>query len=346
MEMRKRRLGKSGIEVSALGFGCWAIGGPFTMFGQADGWGEVDDRESVRAIRRAVDLGVNFFDTADAYGTGHSEEVLGEALRGMRDRVVIATKGGFVHDRAARALIGEDTTPAYIRGALEASLLRLRTDYVDLYQIHNGAMPPEHFEPLFHELDKLAAEGKIRAYGWSTWSAENVEAFALKTRGAAIQTKANLLSYDGAASDACARHGLACLCNAPLGMGLLSGKFSAQTRFPPDDVRGAAHRWTEYFENGEVKAEFLVRLEGVREILRSGGRTVAQGALTWLWAKSEGNIPIPGFKSVRQAEENAAAMAFGPLGKAQMDEIETLLGGADQDRIKPPRLLGRGGFIP
>jgi aryl-alcohol dehydrogenase-like predicted oxidoreductase len=116
MEMQKRRLGKSGIEVSPLGFGCWAIGGPFTMFGLSDGWGEVDDFESIRAIHKAVDLGVNFFDTADAYGTGHSEEVLGEAFCGMRDKVVIATKGGYVHDRAARALTGEDTTPAYIPG--------------------------------------------------------------------------------------------------------------------------------------------------------------------------------------------------------------------------------------
>jgi aryl-alcohol dehydrogenase-like predicted oxidoreductase len=273
-----------------------------------------------------VELGVNFFDTADAYGTGHSEEVLGEALKGMRDKVVIATKGGFVHDRAARALIGEDTTPAYIRKALAASLTRLGTDYVDLYQIHNGAMPPEHFEPLFHELDKFVAEGKVRAYGWSTWSAENVDKFAAKTRGAVIQTKQNMLSYDGALSDACVKHGLGCIANGPLGMGLLSGKFSAQTRFSPDDVRSAAHDWTEYFENGVVKQGFLDKLESVREILKSGGRTVAQGALAWLWARSACNIPIPGFKNVRQAEENAAAMEFGPLTKSQMDEIETLLG--------------------
>ena len=109
-------------------------------------------------------------------------------------------------------------------------------------------------------------------------------------------------------------------------MGLLSGKFSAQTRFSPDDVRSAAHDWTEYFENGVVKQAFLDKLESVREILKSGGRTVAQGALAWLWARSACNIPIPGFKNVRQAEENAAAMGFGPLTKSQMDEIETLLG--------------------
>ena len=324
MEMQKRRLGAD-IEVSPLGFGCWAIGGPFRMFGMADGWGEVDDRESVRAIRRSMDLGVNFFDTADAYGTGHSEEVLGEALKGMRDRVVIATKGGFVHDRAARELTGENTAPAYIRGALEASLRRLGTDYVDLYQIHNGDIPEENFEPLFAELDRLVAEGKVRTYGWSTYTAEHVEAFARKTRGTVIQTKANLFSHDARLSDACEAHDLACVNNAPLAMGMLSGKFSAETRFSADDVRAAAHTWTEYFENGAPKQPFLKKLESVREILTSGGRTAAQGALSWLWARSGRNIPIPGFKSVRQAEENAAAMAFGPLTPAQMAEIEALL---------------------
>ena len=111
--MKKRKLGDSGVEVSPVGLGCWAIGGQFTMFGQQDGWGQVDDAESIRAIRRAAELGVTLFDTADAYGTGHSEEVLGQALRDMRKDVVLATKGGFVYDRGQRALTGQDFSPAY-----------------------------------------------------------------------------------------------------------------------------------------------------------------------------------------------------------------------------------------
>ena len=325
MEIQMRKLGASGILVSPLGFGCWAIGGPFKMFGLPDGWGEVDDQESIRAIRRAIELGVNFFDTADAYGTGHSEEVLGEAVRGIRDKVVLATKGGFVHDRAAKELTGEDTSPAYIRAALEASLKRLKTDYVDLYQIHTGVIPAENFEPLFSELEKLTVEGKIRTYGWSTYTAENVKAFAMRTNGTVIQTKANLFSYDAAVSDLCEAHHLACVNNAPLAMGVLTGKFNAKTRFPADDVRGAAHSWTEYFQDGQLKKEYLNRLAGVREILQSGGRTVAQGALAWLWARSARNIPIPGFKNVKQAEENASAMALGPLTHAQMAEIDALI---------------------
>ena len=323
--MEKRMLGNSGIAVSPLGLGCWAIGGPFTMFGIQDGWGQVDDAESIRAIRRAADLGVTLFDTADAYGTGHSEEVLGKALRGIRAEAVIATKGGFTYDRAARALTGQDFSPAYIRRALEASLSRLGTDYVDLYQLHTGNIPQEAVEPVFAQMERLKAEGKLRAYGWSTFSHENVERFAERANGAAIQIKANLFSYDTAAVSACERHGFACLNNSPLAMGFLSGKFSKQTRFEPDDVRTSSFDWTEYFENGQPKPAFLARMSRVRDALESGGRSAAQGALAWLWAKSSVNIPIPGFKTLAQAEENARAMAFGPLSEEQMLQIEAAL---------------------
>ena len=326
--MEKRTLGSSGIEVSPLGLGCWAIGGPFTMFGQQDGWGQVDDAESIRAIQRAVELGVTLFDTADAYGTGHSEEILGKALRERRKDVVIATKGGFVYDREQRALTGQDYSPRYLRWALEASLRRLGTDYVDLYQLHTGSIPPEAVEPAFDELERLKQEGKLLCYGWSTYTRENVVMFAEKTRGSVIQTKANLFSYDAEAVAACEEHGFACLNNSPLAMGFLSGKFSEGTRFSADDVRASAFDWTEYFEDGRPKQAFLDRLRLVREVLQSGGRSVAQGALAWLWAKSGANIPIPGFKSVAQAEENARAMAFGPLDQAELNQIEQALGRA------------------
>jgi len=326
--MEKRTLGNSGMEVSPLGLGCWAIGGPFTMFGQQDGWGQVDDAESIRAIQRAVELGVTLFDTADAYGTGHSEEILGKALRERRKDVVIATKGGFVYDREQRALTGQDYSPRYLRWALEASLRRLGTDYVDLYQLHTGSIPPEAVEPAFGELEHMKQEGKLLCYGWSTYTRENVVTFAEKTRGAVIQTKANLFSYDEAAVTACEEYGFACLNNSPLAMGFLSGKFSEGTRFSADDVRASAFDWTEYFENGRPKQAFLDRLRLVREVLQSGGRTVAQGALAWLWAKSGANIPIPGFKSAAQAEENARAMAFGPLDQADLNQIEQALGRA------------------
>jgi aryl-alcohol dehydrogenase-like predicted oxidoreductase len=323
--MEQRELGESGIATSALGLGCWAIGGPFTMEGHQDGWGQVDDAESIRAIRRAVDLGITLFDTADAYGTGHSEEVLGKAVKGMRHDVVIATKGGFTYDREQRALTGQDWSPAYIRRALEASLTRLGTDYVDLYQLHTGFIPDDAVEPVFGEMERLKAEGKLRTYGWSTYTREKVDLFAAKTQGTVIQTKANLFSYDAEAVAACEAHGFACLNNSPLAMGFLSGKFSQSTRFERDDVRASAFDWTEYFEDGRPKPEFLARMARVRDVLTSGGRTAAQGALAWLWAKSRVNIPIPGFKTLAQAEENARAMAFGPLSGEQLKQIDEAL---------------------
>lgn len=324
--MDKRMLGNSGLAVSPLGLGGWAIGGPFTLDGHQDGWGQVDDAESIRAIRRAVELGVTLFDTADAYGTGHSEEVLGKALKDMRRDVVIATKGGFTYDREKRALTGQDWSPTYIRRALEASLSRLGTDYVDLYQLHTGFIPDEAVEPVFFEMERMKQEGMLLAYGWSTYTREKVDLFAAKTRGAVIQTKANLFSYDAEAIAACEAHGFACLNNSPLAMGFLSGKFSRETRFGQDDVRASAFDWTEYFEDGKPKPEFLARMARVRDVLTSGGRTAAQGALAWLWAKSAVNIPIPGFKSLAQAEENARAMAFGPLSAEQLRQIDEALG--------------------
>lgn len=324
--MENRMLGGSGIFVSPLGLGGWAIGGPFTLDGHQDGWGQVDDAESIRAIHRAVDLGVTLFDTADAYGTGHSEEVLGKALKELRHDVVIATKSGFTYDREQRALIGQDWSPAYIRRALEASLKRLCTDYVDLYQLHTGYIPDEAVEPVFLEMERMKQEGKLRAYGWSTYTREKVDLFAAKTRGTVIQTKANVFSYDAEAISACENHGFACLNNSPLAMGFLSGKFSQATHFETDDVRASAFDWTEYFEDGKPKPEFLARMARVRDVLTSGGRTAAQGALAWLWAKSVVNIPIPGFKTLAQAEENARAMAFGPLSGEQLLQIDEALG--------------------
>ena len=148
--MMVRILGRSGIEISGIGFGCWAIGGPFSMDGRPDGWGQVDDGESVAAVRRAVELGITFFDTADVYGAGHSEEVLGRALAGHRDEVVIATKFGYTFDRGQRAITGEDVSHGYIRRACQASLRRLGTDRIDLYQLHVGDLTPTRAQEALH----------------------------------------------------------------------------------------------------------------------------------------------------------------------------------------------------
>jgi aryl-alcohol dehydrogenase-like predicted oxidoreductase len=321
----QRILGRSEIAVSGLGMGCWAIGGPFLMDGRADGWGAVDDAESIRAIQRAIELGVTFFDTADVYGTGHSERVLGQAIAGRREQLIIATKFGYTYDETRRESTGTNLTPEYIRRACAASLRRLGTDYIDLYQLHVGDAPLEQSEAIWAALDQLKQEGLIRAYGWSTGDAERAAAFANQSNGAALQHSANVFLDATQLFATCAQHNLASIVNSPLAMGLLSGKFNLQSQLPADDVRGSGHSWVAYFAEGRPRQEFLNQLAAVREILTSAGRTLAQGSLAWLWARSPQAIPIPGFKTLQQAEENARALQLGALTADQVREIAALL---------------------
>jgi aryl-alcohol dehydrogenase-like predicted oxidoreductase len=322
----ERTLGRSGITVSALGLGCWAIGGPFWLEGKADGWGDVDDDESIRAVRRALELGIRFFDTADVYGAGHSEAVLGRALGGHRSEVVISTKFGYTFDPETKQASVTNPSAAYVRAACEASLGRLGTDYIDLYHLHIGSLPQEEAEAVADALEDLRREGKIRGYGWSTDDLGCARLFTKRPGCTAIQHELNVLEDAPELIRLCEQHDLASIDRSPLAMGLLSGKFNGNVRLPHDDVRGAGHEWVRYFEHGKPKREFLERLDAVREILTSNGRTPAQGALAWIWARSDSTIPIPGFKTITQVEDNARALAVGPLTNAQLNEIETLLG--------------------
>ena len=323
--MENRTLGRSGIRVSPMGLGCWAIGGPFKLFGLNDGYGQVDDAESVRAIRRAVGLGVTFFDTADAYGTGHSERILGKALDGIRHKVVIATKFGYTFNENAREITGELCSAAYIMKACRASLRRLQTDYIDLYQLHRWSIPTEEIDTMIEALDKLVEEGLIRAYGWSTDWVEGAAVFAEKSNCTAFQQSFNVFWHEKGILDLCEKHDLASINRSPLAMGLLSGKFTPGSRLPADDVRGNPHSWNPFFKDARPNQEYLDKLEAIKEILRSGGRTPVQGALAYIWGKSGRTIPIPGFKTVQQVEENAGAMEFGPLTPGQIEEIDELI---------------------
>jgi aryl-alcohol dehydrogenase-like predicted oxidoreductase len=325
--MSTRILGRSGIEVSALGMGCWAIGGPFWSGSQPLGWGQVDDEESVRAVRRALDLGVTFFDTANVYGAGHSERVLGRALGADRDRVVVATKWGNTFDEQTRQMDGTDGTPAGVRTALEASLRRLGTDHVDLYQLHLGDLPVQATLDLVPVLDELVKAGSIRAYAWSTDDPERVAAFAAASDSVvAVQHDFSVLRDAPAMLAMCDRFDLASVNRGPLAMGLLTGKYTAESRLSEDDVRGIAPEWLSYFRDGRPSPEWLARVDAVRDILTSGGRSLAQGALAWLWARSPRTVPIPGCRTVAQVEENAGALEHGPLTAEQVAEIAGLLG--------------------
>ncbi|RKN12151.1 aldo/keto reductase [Streptomyces radicis] len=324
-----RVLGRSGIPVSALGFGCWAVGGEwFAADGRPLGWGPVDDDESVRAIRRAIDLGVTLFDTADVYGTGHSEEVLGRAVAGRRDEVLIASKWGNVFDPATRTSSGTfDVTPEHARRALTDTLRRLGTDRLDLYQFHVNQGPLDAAAELREVCEEFVAEGLIRAYGWSTDDPERARLFAAGPHCATVQVSCNVLADAPEMLTLCAELNLGAVIRGPLAMGALTGKYGpgGTATLGAGDIRARPPEWLTFFENGRVTAAWQARFDAVRSILTSGGRTPAQGALAWLWARSPHTVPIPGIRTVAQAEENAGALAFGPLTEAQMREIEALL---------------------
>ena len=325
----KRILGKSAIEVSALGMGCWAIGGPWVYDNGTDqpypaGWGKIDDNESIHAIHAGLNMGINFFDTAANYGTGHSERVLAKALTGQRDKAVIATKFGYIIDEETKVVRKDDAKVlANLRKDCEDSLRRLNTDYIDLYQFHVGDFAVEYAGAVRDLLEELVKEGKIRWYGWSTDSSEAAKVFAKGKHCTAIQQAIHWATqYDYVPTlNVCEDNNLASIIRGPLGMGLLSGKFkNADVDLPDDDVR---HDWNQ--KEGRI-ADIIQAVEDLREVLTSDGRTLAQGALGWLWALSPVTVPIPGFKSVAQVKENAGALEFGALNASQMEQIDELLG--------------------
>ncbi|MCC6170102.1 MAG: aldo/keto reductase [Caldilineaceae bacterium] len=315
----QRQLGRSGQIVSGLGLGCWAIGGPFWRGDRPVGWGQVDDRDSLAALQRALELGINFFDTSDVYGCGHSERILGQALAGRRDEVVIATKFGNLFDEQTRRITGASGEPDHIRRACEASLRRLRTGWIDLYQFHIGNYDLSRVDEVLETLEDLVAEGKIRWYGWSTDDPARAAAFSRGEHCAAVQQRFNLFEGNAETLAVCEQAGLASVVRGPLAQGLLTGKFSHTSTLPADDVR---HGWD--LQGGE-QARRLDVLGALREILTAGKRSLAQGALGWLWARSAAIVPIPGFKTAAQVEENAGALRFGPLSDDQMAEIQGLM---------------------
>jgi aryl-alcohol dehydrogenase-like predicted oxidoreductase len=323
--MFTRNLGKSSIEVSALGLGCWAIGGPWTMNGEHPaGWGEVDDAESVQAIHYALDHGINFFDTAANYGAGHSERILGRALTGRRDQVIIATKFGYRVDEDAKDVTHygdprQGNVATHIRQDCENSLRRLDTDVIDLFQFHVGYYLPEKVGQILALLEDLVAEGKIRYYGWSTDNPEGARVFSQGEHCIAIQHDLTVVRDAPALIQLCQEENLASINRSPLGRGLLTGKYTRKSTFPENDIRSRSdftERWAE---------PVLDKLDAVRDILTGHDRTLAQGALCWIWARSPVTIPIPGFRNVAQLKENIAALDHGPLDEEDREAIDELL---------------------
>jgi len=323
--MLKRTLGKSKLEVSALGMGCWAIGGPWTWDQPGGtpypaGWGNINDEESIRAIHAALEAGVTFFDTAANYGAGHSEIVVGNALKGRRDKVVIATKFGHIVNEEKKVVYGDpDQIIKNVRSDVENSLRRLQSDYIDIYQLHEGGYDPKLALELQVVLEELVSAGKIRWYGWSTDIVDSAREFAVGEHCTSIQFRLNAIFDNVDMRKACADFDLAGINKDPLNKGVLTGKFDTTTTFPDNDIRSRAD-----FSDPEMVKRLKI-VDEIRDILTSNGRTMAQGALAYIWGLDDRMVPIPGFKSVQQVQDNAGAMEFGSLTGAQVKEIQEIV---------------------
>lgn len=306
--MRTRRLGRTGLEVSEVGFGAWAIGG--NAFGNS--YGPTDDAVSKTAVKRALELGCTFFDTADVYGWGHSERILGEALEGHRDEVAIATKvgGDFYHGG-----VQLNFEPSYIRFALERSLERLHTDHIDLYQLHNP--PSESFgDPgTYAVLEDLQKENKIRHYGVSVH--EPLEALMAMEVGkpSVIQIPFSLMRQEWAEEvlPAAKKHDIGVIAREPLANGFLSGKYTGGESFVRGDIR--AH-WP--------KAMVGARAVAAKQFsfLAHDGVSLAQGALRYVLSHGAVSTTIPGIKTPQQAEEDLAAT--GALEPSELQKCAAL----------------------
>lgn len=332
--MLKRKLGKSGLEVSALGMGCWAIGGPWKM-GPRDGeaypagWGQMDDAESIRAIHTAVDLGITLFDTAANYGAGHSEVVLGRALADRRDKVIIATKFGHIVNEKEKFVYGDnDQILNNVRQDVENSLRRLQTDTIDIYQLHEAGYDPELALTLRDELEALVTEGKIRWYGWSTDLVDRARIFADGPHCTSIQFRLNAVFDNAEMRQLCQDFNLAGLNKDPLNKGLLTGKYTSSTTFPEDDLRSQVS-----FEEERIVRR-LNTANALREVFTAGGRSMAQGALCYIWGLDERMIPIPGFKNVKQVEDNAGAMQFGPMPAKELAQVQAIVAEYEPEEVQ------------
>lgn len=323
-----RQLGTTELNVSAISLGTWAIGGS---------WGEVDDAESIRAIRRAIDLGVNFFDTADVYGAGRSEELLRKTTADKADEIFIATKfcrAGSLHDP-------ENYSEKQVRAYCEGSLRRLSRERIDLYQIH---CPPTEIlrdGSVFEVLEKLQQEGKVRYYGVSVESVEQ-GLIAMEYPGVrALQVIFNIFRQKliDELFPVAKEKGVGLLARVPLASGLLTGKFTKASQFREDDHRNY-NRDGEHFNVGETFAglpfEKGVELaEEVRWIAESRG-SMARAALRWILHFDAISCAIPGFKSVKQVEENLAALQAPPFSDEELERLAAFYRDEVKEHIRGP----------
>ena len=293
-QVSKRRLGRNGPEVSAIGLGC---------MGMSEFYGAGSDEESIATIHHALDRGVNFLDTADMYGVGRNEELVGRAIRGRRDEVFLATKFGTVRGPAGEFL-GVKGDPEYVRSACEASLKRLGVETIDLYYQHR-VDPNVPIEDTVGAMARLKEEGKVRFLGLSEAAPRTIRRAAEVATITAVQTELSLWSRDAEAEvlPTVRELGIGYVAYSPLGRGFLTGQIKSPDDFPDDDFRRFHPRFT-----GENFAKNIQLVHEVEAMAKEKGCTTAQLALAWVLAQGDDIVPIPGTKHVRYLDENIDAL--------------------------------------
>ncbi|MBC6973253.1 aldo/keto reductase [Bacillus sp. Xin] len=291
--MKYRALGKTGLTVSEIGFGAWAIGG--------DEWGPVNDKHSISAMKKAVEYGVNFIDTADVYGLGHSEKLVAQAIKEHRNDIVLSTKGGLIgHHYDPNGEPVYDTAERVI-ALFETSLLRLQTDYIDVYFCHIWWDKKEETEAFLRAFEILKRNGKVRAVGVSTHDLQYIKNFNKDGKIDVVQLDYSILNREPENDilPYLQEKNLGAVIRGPLKMGILTGKFTEQTTFPDGDLRQDWPKET-WFQDDLRKVEKLRSLSNSK-------RTLGQLALRYVLSHPAVSVAIPGAKTANQAAENAAA---------------------------------------
>jgi aryl-alcohol dehydrogenase-like predicted oxidoreductase len=308
----KRTLGKSGLNITEIGLGLWAAGGT--------DWGPTDDQKIFDTIDFALDAGINFFDTADVYGNGHSEELLGRAMQGRRERFLVASKIGWQNFDDSRSQTAYDTVDKLIKG-VETNLRRLQTNYIDVMQSHISFQEAT-MEIFLEGFQKLQQQGKIRAYGVSTSDIDYLKAFNHDGRCATLQNDYSILNRTSEREifPYCQEHNIGIIVRGALAMGILTGKFTAETRFSVGDFR---QRWHDKPDEYQTFLVDFQKVEHLRPL--SIDRTLAQLALQFTLAHPAVTTVIPGAKNVRQMQDNLQAALMPPLKADEMAQIDAIV---------------------